>query len=52
MPGIAETLEQRLDQAMKEKWSYSTLVEMLLTDEIERRTNKQLMLRLAKTSRS
>ena len=37
MPGIAETLEQRLDQAMKEKWSYSTLFEMLLTDEIERR---------------
>ena len=49
MPGIAEMLEQRLDQAMKEKWSYSTLVEMLLTDEIERRNNKQLMLRLAKS---
>ena len=49
MPGMVETLEQRLDQAMKEKWSYSALVEMLLTDEIERRNNKQLTLRLAKS---
>src|ERR1700676_3218840 len=49
MPGIAETLEQRLDQAMKEKWSYSTFVELLLTDEIERRNHKQLTLRLAKS---
>ncbi len=46
---MVETLEQRLDQAMKEKWSYSALVEMLLTDEIERRNNKQLTLRLAKS---
>ena len=36
MPGMAETLEQRLELAMKEKWSYSSLVEVLLTDEIER----------------
>lgn len=49
MPGIAEMLDQRLDQAMQEKWSYSALVEMLLTDEIERRNNKQLELRLAKS---
>ena len=49
MPGIAETLEQRLAEAMKEKWSYSTFFEMLLTDEIERRNNKQLTLRLAKS---
>jgi DNA replication protein DnaC len=49
MPGIAETLEQRLDQAMNEKWSYSTLIELLLTDEIERRSHKQLKLRLAKS---
>ena len=49
MPGITEMLEQRLDQAMQEKWSYSTLVETLLTDEIERRNHKQLTLRLAKS---
>jgi DNA replication protein DnaC len=49
MPGMAEMLEQRLNQTMKEKWSYSTLVEMLLADEIERRDNKQLKLRLAKS---
>ena len=49
MLGIAATLEQRLDTAMKEKWSYSMLVEILLTDEIEQRGNKQLTLRLAKS---
>lgn len=49
LPGIMETFEQRLDQAMQEKWSYSNLVDMLLTDEIERRNNKQLTLRLAKS---
>lgn len=49
MPRIAETLEHRLTQAMKEKLPYSTFFEMLLTDEIERRNNKQLTLRLAKS---
>lgn len=49
MSGMAETLEHRLEQAMKEKWSYSALVEMLLTDEIERRGQRQLTLRLAKS---
>jgi DNA replication protein DnaC len=49
MTGIAEMLEQRLEQAMEEKWSYSMLVEMLLTDEIERRNHNQLTLRLAKS---
>lgn len=42
MSGIAETLEQRLAEAVKEKWSYSMFFEMLLTDEIERRNNKHL----------
>jgi DNA replication protein DnaC len=49
LSGMVETLEQRLDSAMEEKWSYSMLIEMLLTDEIERRGNKQLILRLAKS---
>jgi len=34
---------------MREKWSYSSLFEILLTDEIERRDNKQLTMRLAKS---
>ena len=49
MSGIAVILEQRLKQAVEEKWSYSMFFEMLLTDEIERRENKQLTLRLAKS---
>lgn len=49
MPGMAETLSQRLDVAMSEKWSYSTLIEILLTDEIERRGHKQLISRLARS---
>ncbi len=49
MTGIAETLENRIEEAIKEKWSYSDFFEILLTDEIERRTNKQLTLRLAKS---
>ena len=49
MSGMVETLEQRLTEAMKEKWSYSTFFEILLTDEVERRNQKQLTLRLAKS---
>lgn len=49
MDGMAEMLEQRLEQAMQEKWSYSALIELLLTDEIERRNHRQLTLRLAKS---
>lgn len=47
--GIAETLEHRLEQAVIEKWSYSMLLDMLLTDEVERRNHRQLGLRLAKS---
>lgn len=49
MSGAAETFELRLDQAIQEKWSHSALLEMLLTDEIERRDYKQLTLRLSKS---
>jgi DNA replication protein DnaC len=49
MSRMAEVLEQRLDQAMKEKWSYSIFLEMLLTDEIEGRNHKQLTSRLARS---
>ncbi len=47
--GIATTVEQRLSQAMEEKWALSMFLETLLTDEIERRDNKQFQKRLAKS---
>lgn len=47
--GIATTIEQRMNQAISEKWSYSMFLETLLTDEIERRDNKQFQKRLAKS---
>jgi len=49
LPGIATIFEQRMSQAMIEKWAYSMFLETLLTDEIERRDNKQFRLRLAKS---
>lgn len=49
LSGIAVSLEQWINQAMQEKWAYSTFLETLLTDEIERRENKQLILRLSKS---
>jgi DNA replication protein DnaC len=49
LPGIAISFEQRLKQANEEKWAYSTFMETLLTDEIERRDNRHLKLRLAKS---
>lgn len=49
MTGISTTLAQRLEEALKERWAYSTFLEILLSDEIERRENKQLLLRLSKS---
>ena len=49
LPGIASTIDERLDQAMKDKWSYSALVDALLTDEVDRRNHRQITLRLAKS---
>lgn len=49
LPGMQDTVEQRMAEAMKEKWSYSAFLEILLADEIERRDNKQLTLKLAKS---
>jgi DNA replication protein DnaC len=42
LSGILETLSLRLDQATKSKWSFSQLLDILLTDEVERRDGKQL----------
>jgi DNA replication protein DnaC len=49
MSGVLETLKDRLDQAMKDKWSYSQFLDCLLCDEVERRDYKQLCRRLSKS---
>lgn len=50
MPGMLSTFESRLKTASIEKWSYSTLLELLLTDEVDRRNHAQLAKRLAKSN--
>lgn len=49
LSGIAHSLDNRLKQAAEEHWSYSMFIETLLTDEVERRDNKQLTFRLSKS---
>lgn len=49
LSGMTASLEERLKQATEENWAYSMFLEALLTDEIERRENKQLQLRLSKS---
>ena len=49
LSGVSETLEARISQAMREKWSFSQFLEMLLTDEVERRDFKQLGRRLTRS---
>jgi len=49
LSGVSETLEQRISQAMREKWSFSQFLEVLLSDEVERRDFKQLGRRLTRS---
>lgn len=49
LSGILETLPLRLEQAMSEKYSYSQFLDLLLTDEVERRDFKQLSRRITKS---
>lgn len=49
LSGILETFEQRMGQAMEEKWEYSQFLLTLLSDEVERRDNKQLIRRIARS---
>lgn len=46
LSGILETLEARHRQAVEGQWSYIDFLERLLQDEVERRSQKQLSLRL------
>ena len=46
LSGILDTLEVRSRQALDEHWSYAEFLERLLEDEVERRQQKQLSLRV------
>ena len=49
LTGMLETLGERLSQAVADKWSFSQFLDVLLTDEVERRDFKQLARRLTKS---
>jgi len=46
LSGILETLEARTREAIAGQWSYQEFLERLLQDEVERRAQKQLALRV------
>jgi DNA replication protein DnaC len=50
LSGILATLEARHRQAIDGKWSYIEFLERLLEDEVERRAQKQLALRLRRAA--
>ena len=50
LSGILETLDVRHRQAVDEQWSYGEFLERLLQDEVERRGQKQLSLRLRRAA--
>lgn len=50
LSGILETLDARHRQAVEAKWSYIEFLERLLQDEVERRGQKQLTLRLRRAT--
>ncbi|RLC66333.1 MAG: hypothetical protein DRI48_04905 [Chloroflexi bacterium] len=50
LSGILETLEARNRQAIEGKWTYVEFLSRLLEDEVERRAQKQLRLRLRRAT--
>jgi len=46
LSGILQTLEVRNEQAIEQKWTYVGFLARLLEDEVERRAQKQLALRI------
>src|SRR5574342_121152 len=50
LSGILDTLEVRTQQAIAEQWSYGDFLERLLEDEVERRGQKQLAMRLRRAT--
>ena len=49
LSGILETLEVRDQQAIREQWSYEEFLTRLLQDEVERRAQKHLDLRIRRS---
>ena len=50
LSGVVETLSARERQAIDGKWSYVDFLARLLEDELERRAQKQLALRVRRAS--
>lgn len=49
LSGILESIDQRMNEAMAEKWDYTHFLLALLSDEVERRDSKQLARRIARS---
>ena len=52
LSGILDTLEVRNQQAISEQWSYLEFLTRLIQDEVERRGQKQLDLRVRRSGTS
>ena len=52
LSGILDTLDVRCQQAVDQQWSYGDFLERLLEDEVERRQQKQLALRVRRATLS
>jgi DNA replication protein DnaC len=50
LTGMKCTCQERLKSAQAESWAYSALLDILLTDELDRRNQMQMVRRLAKSS--
>lgn len=50
LSGMLDTLEVRTQQAIAEQWTYGDFLERLLEDEVERRAQKQLAMRLRRAT--
>ena len=50
LSGILDTLEARSRQAIDEHWTYAEFLERLLEDEVERRQQKQLSMRVRRAA--
>ena len=50
LSGILDTLDARSRQALDEHWTYAEFLERLLEDEVERRQQKQLSLRVRRAA--
>lgn len=50
LSGMVETLEVRYQQAVNGQWTYTEFLSRLLEDEVERRAQKQLALRLRRAA--